>query len=144
MGEAPVSGYVVQTACSAHSGIPGGEDQAAYPGKQDRARAHRTGLERHVQGAIREPFFLPDAQGLLNGQQFGVCGGVTAGFDLVVRLGQNPISRDQHSAHGHLTPLPGAFGQLERAPHEMSIPLKGAQHRRATIDPAVPDPRCPR
>src|SRR5690606_5120987 len=82
-------------------------------------RAHRAGLERHVQHAAGEPMIAEPETGLPHGDDLGVGGRVVLGDVAVPALAEHlPGGRHQHSPDGDLVVLArAARRQRQRVPH---------------------------
>lgn len=86
-------------------GIVGTEHQPADAEQADRLRAHRAGLQRHIQIAIRQPRLPTAASGRPQRQQFGVSRGVVSRLNLVAGARQHgAIHGDHHRPNRHLAP----------------------------------------
>ena len=91
-------------------GIVGGEVEAADPGEGDRLRAHRTGLERHLEIAAGEARRAQPAAAAARITSISACAvGSCELLDAVAGAGEDlPAAVDEHRADRHLAAVAAA------------------------------------
>src|SRR5256886_5775865 len=100
--------------------------------------ALRAGLERDVESAVFQAVGVERAQGLLDGEQLGVSGGIAPSHCLVVRPSDDrAVSRDHRSDRDLVRSTRGARS-LERGCHALEIDVgdgRDATHPASRIPP---------
>ena len=92
--------------------------QPGQAGEGDRRRAHRTGLQRHMQRTIRQPRFAAGGTGGADCQHFRMRRRVAELLRAIAGAGQHPALRiHNHRAHRHLAPGRGGARFLQRQRH---------------------------
>ncbi len=103
-------------------GVHGSEDDTRYPRQHDRARAHRTGLERHVHDGVEHAPGANGLTGLAQRQHLGVRGRVVAQFALVVPGADDLAVFDDHRPDRDVVVLEGTLGLAQRKAHVVLVP----------------------
>src|SRR5262249_14255562 len=86
--------------------------------KGDRARAHRAGLERHVEIAVDQPLGADFFGGLPDRQYFGMRGRIALGQGAVARGGDDLVIAHNHASDRHLAGFSGVFRRFQCQIHE--------------------------
>jgi len=88
------------------------------PRQRDRARAHRTWLQRDVEVAIDQPLCSDDFGRLSDCQDFRVRGRIAVGQGLVAGSRDHLVVSHNHAANRDLAGVSGIFGGFQRQIHE--------------------------
>ena len=112
----------------AESQIAASENQAAQPRRDDGARAHRTGLQRHIEGGILQTVIPCFRRGRAQRQDLGVRRGIGGAAWLVESFAYNRSTSDSDRSHRHFAGSLGLPRQLDRPPQERFVagPFAGA------------------
>src|SRR3546814_2894961 len=97
--------------------IVGAVIEARDAGVGDRARAHRAGLQRHIEVAAVEALVAELRGGGANRDDFGVRGRIVRFARAVVAFGDELPALDHDRADRHLAPFRRDSRELERAAH---------------------------
>ena len=103
--------------------VGGAVDESRDPCQGDGARAHRAGLERHVDGGLEQSPATQPLRPLAQGEHLGVGGRIAAQLSLVSSRPQNLVAARHHGADGDVTVRRGPLGQLQGRLHVAPIGL---------------------
>ena len=124
VGHAGVAQDVTQGSGGTGLGVPGAEDDAVDARCEDRARAHRAGLEGNDERAASQAPGTPGTAGLTQGDDFGVTCGVVIGFAAVPPASDDAAFLvDDDGSNGDISRFAGAVGQEEGLPHCFAVLL---------------------
>src|SRR4051812_14101656 len=126
--EARLGQHVEDAAGGAGLGVGAAVDDTRHAREDDRARAHRAGLERDVQGAVENPPGAERAGRLAQGDGLGVGGRVLAQLALVVPGADDLAGAHDDGADRHVVVLERALGLRDGEAH--AVLVVGAGHQR--------------
>jgi len=101
-------------------GIGGAVIEPAKAGEGDRARAHRTRLERDIKVAVVEPLGAEESRGAADGDDLSMRGRIAVGKRAVAGLRDDFAAADYDAADRHLAACAGGTSFLKRQVHEGS------------------------
>jgi hypothetical protein len=101
--------------------IAGAEDDAGDARVHDRAGAHRAGLQRHVERAVRQPVVAAALAGIAQRHHLGMGGRVVAADGLVEAAADDLAVENHHGAHRHLAASRRLAREVERRAHEIRV-----------------------
>ncbi len=100
-------------------GVGGPVIKPSQPGKRDGGGTHRTRLQRHVEGAVRQSGFTPKGAGLPDHLHLRMGSGVRQLFGPVTGPGQDfTRAIDDNGADGHLVTGASRLGFFQGQVHE--------------------------
>ncbi len=97
------------------------EDDAFHPGVDERACAHRAGLQRDIHCTFPQPPAAQGFAGIENGLQLRMGQRVFASFPTVTSAANDTVSAGDDSADGNLPLQCGKAGEEHRFPHAFLV-----------------------
>ena len=129
--EARLGQHVEDAAGRAGLRVVGGVDHPRHARQDDRPRAHRARLERHVQHRVEQSPGAEPRRRVAQGEHLGVGRRVAPELALVARRGQHLALVDEHGSDRHVIVFERPLGLPQGQPHEVLVARKEARGSRS-------------